>query len=252
MIKYINADKNKTIMMYSESYGYDRGYFCDLKELQSYCDEEKIEMPKVVYGTDRIMISIDAKNIIENACEELYEDAFDVVGEEDIEELNVLLKNWSGRQDWSTSYAHDVDYPIDISEFPYEARDDAADRIFESLKFKAGDQFLFEGEYYRIDRDANIFACPDEKRDTKVISEELFNNIISSRGMIRAASWMPLFYCGADPIISGDKYYYVDYISGKVMNRIYCNDMLDRYLKRDINYFQTAELAESSSIKKNL
>ena len=52
-------------MLYSESYGYNEGYFSDIDELIEYCEGNDIEVPKHVWSTAKTELSIDAENIIE-------------------------------------------------------------------------------------------------------------------------------------------------------------------------------------------
>ena len=99
-------------MLYSESYGYNEGYFSDIDELIEYCEGNDIEVPKHVWSTAKTELSIDAENIIENACEELHEDARDnVTGEK---ELQDFLDVWCAKQTGTDTYTVDYKYAITI------------------------------------------------------------------------------------------------------------------------------------------
>lgn len=47
-------------MLYSESYGYNEGYFTDIDEFIEYCEDNDIEVPKYVWSTTKTELSIDA------------------------------------------------------------------------------------------------------------------------------------------------------------------------------------------------
>ena len=54
-------------------------------------------MPKYVYGTTPYSISMNAEDIIEEACDNLHEDAMSCITDNDIEELQKYLNEWIGR-----------------------------------------------------------------------------------------------------------------------------------------------------------
>lgn len=99
-------------MLYSESYGYNEGYFSDIDELMEYCEDNDIEVPKYVWSTTKIGLSIDAGNIIESACEELHEDAYQNITNE--KELQEFLDAWCAKQTGTDSYMVDYKYAIMI------------------------------------------------------------------------------------------------------------------------------------------
>ena len=55
-------------------------------------------LPEVLWICEEIDISMDAANIIEDACEELHEDAYDSISGKDIDELQNFLDKWCGKQ----------------------------------------------------------------------------------------------------------------------------------------------------------
>lgn len=66
-------------------------------------DEEMLEnLPEVLWVCSKAEISIDADSIIENACEELHEDARDSVSDE--KELQEVLDKWCEKQTGTITY----------------------------------------------------------------------------------------------------------------------------------------------------
>lgn len=69
----------------------------DFDEYES--DEEMMNnLPEVLWLTDPVDISMDADSIIENACEELHEDASENISGEDRKELQNMLDEWCKKQ----------------------------------------------------------------------------------------------------------------------------------------------------------
>ena len=104
-----NVPKDKIEFLYHDYYGYNDGYFSDIDELEDYCKDNDIEMPKYVYCTTPIEFSLDAWDLIESRLEEAYEGAEDNVKEDALlefqEHCNEFVKKQNGRLD---SYC--VDY----------------------------------------------------------------------------------------------------------------------------------------------
>ena len=95
----------------SEQYFSDEISFVDYwwelyKEESHYCSnfDEYFEkyVPKVLWNCEEIKISMDADSIIENACEELHEDARDNISDE--KELQEFLDKWCKKQTGTTTY----------------------------------------------------------------------------------------------------------------------------------------------------
>lgn len=59
-------------------------------------------VPKVLWNCSETKISLDADSIIENACEELHEDARDNISDE--KELQDFLDKWCEKQTGTTTY----------------------------------------------------------------------------------------------------------------------------------------------------
>ena len=60
------------------------------------------EIPKVLWNCEEVKISMDADSIIENACEELHEDARDNISNE--KELQDFLNKWCAKQAGTATY----------------------------------------------------------------------------------------------------------------------------------------------------
>jgi hypothetical protein len=97
-------------MLYSDSYGYNEGYFSDIDEFIEYCEDNDIEIPKYVWSADKIRLSISADNIIEQACEELHEDAYQNVTDE--AELQDFLDAWCAKQSGTDTFSVNYKYAI--------------------------------------------------------------------------------------------------------------------------------------------
>jgi hypothetical protein len=111
-----DADKSKTQMLFNELYKCNNGYFDEIEELIDYCEYYNLEIPKYCYGTKSYMISINAEDIVESACEELHEDAIDDICREDMNELQEFLDKWCEKQTGTTTYMVDYDYAILIEQ----------------------------------------------------------------------------------------------------------------------------------------
>lgn len=82
-------------------------YFSDIdsfidayRDFDEYESDEEIinNLPEVLWLTDPVDISMDADSIVESACEELHEDAYDNISSEDIKELQNMLDVWCEKQ----------------------------------------------------------------------------------------------------------------------------------------------------------
>ena len=106
--------KNAAYYLYDEK---SDKYFTDEDEFteyywQNYLDGSggcsnfdeyfEYEVPKVLWNCEEVKISMDADNIIENACEELHEDARDCISDE--KELQEFLDKWCEKQSGTTTY----------------------------------------------------------------------------------------------------------------------------------------------------
>ena len=107
---------NDFIMFYIDNY--DK--YLMVEELEEWIEDKESEADQSicreklrVYGTYIMELSMDASNIIEDACSDLHEDARDNISDEDQKELQVLLDKWceENKQGTTTYYA---DYSVSI------------------------------------------------------------------------------------------------------------------------------------------
>jgi len=111
-VKYEDVPCESKIMMYSNIYPYNEGYFSDIEELVDYCLDNEISIPSYVWSTQETKLSMDARSIIENACDELHENAMDNIEGE--EELQKFLDAWCAKQSGTDSYTVDYKYAIKV------------------------------------------------------------------------------------------------------------------------------------------
>jgi hypothetical protein len=97
----------KSDYFYSDSYSYNDGYFSDWEDFFEdwYANHEVDDpRPEYVWATEPYEMSIDAYNLIENATEDLYEDAIHDISDEKLDELQELLNNWCKNSGVQTTY----------------------------------------------------------------------------------------------------------------------------------------------------
>jgi hypothetical protein len=84
------------------------------------------EYPRPIYvnGTYSEQIKIDAHVIIEQACEDLHEDAEETISKEDIGELQAFLDQWCARQIWTRTYYKDPNCLVRIPWKDYDEEED--------------------------------------------------------------------------------------------------------------------------------
>ncbi len=110
-------------MLYSECYGYNEGYFADWEEFFDYWDSNYVDndkRPQYVWSTTSTQIGFDADSMIEEACQDLHEEAEDQINLSDRKELQNLLDKWASKQTGTTTYYVDYKYAIRI---PWEEYD---------------------------------------------------------------------------------------------------------------------------------
>ena len=99
-------EKDVDTMLYCEEFDkyYDTvddffdDYACNYEDMEVY------NKPERLWVTSDRKIFIDASYIIENACEDLYEDARDNISDKDIKQLQSFLDNWCKKQIGTTTY----------------------------------------------------------------------------------------------------------------------------------------------------
>ena len=113
----IEADKdifNKYIMLYSDYYPYNDGYFTDWDSFFDAWDDKEENRPQYVWTTTPIELSMDSPSIIASACEDLWEGALDSISSKDIAEFDEFIQNWCKKQTGTTTYYVDYNTAIKI------------------------------------------------------------------------------------------------------------------------------------------
>ena len=100
---------------YSDDYSYNDGYFYEFEEfLDSMDDINEDTKPQFVWGTSEEQIEIDVDSILENACEDLHEDALSNISQNDYLELKNFLEQWCKKQTGTTTFYPNYNYAIEI------------------------------------------------------------------------------------------------------------------------------------------
>ena len=102
---------------YSENYPNNDGYFYDFEDFLDVVDNTNL---KFVWGTLEQQIEIDTDNIIENACEDLHEDARSGISDKDYIELKNFVEQWCNKQTGTITFYPDYNYAIEI---PWEEKE---------------------------------------------------------------------------------------------------------------------------------
>lgn len=90
------SDEDEFVDYYWQNY-LDGSGGCD-----SFDEYFEYEIPKVLWNCEEVKISMDTDSIIENACEELHEDARNNISDE--KELQDFLNKWCDKQTGTTTY----------------------------------------------------------------------------------------------------------------------------------------------------
>lgn len=113
-----NALGTKFTMCHSDYFPYNDGYFTDWDEFfDSWNNDDwtdPTQRPQYVWGTSEIHMSLDARSIVDSACEDLYEDAFSDIGDAAIAEMQTFFDNWliaNGRTAYLEDHKHAVRIP---------------------------------------------------------------------------------------------------------------------------------------------
>ena len=99
-------EKDIDTMLYCEEFG---EYYSTVDDFfddyaSNYDDEEVYEKPERLWVTSVEKISVDADNLIENACEELHEEAIESICIDDKIRLQEFLDAWCEEQTGTTTY----------------------------------------------------------------------------------------------------------------------------------------------------
>jgi len=102
---------------YTMLYVDDSDKYIMIDEFEDWIHDEILELDEIkllrVYGTQEMELSIDASDVIENACSDLHEDARDNISVQEEKSLQILLDQWceENKQGTKTYYA---DYSVGI------------------------------------------------------------------------------------------------------------------------------------------
>jgi predicted RNA-binding Zn-ribbon protein involved in translation (DUF1610 family) len=110
-----------------DDYGYRDGYFDDWDEFFETWEnqDEGTPRPTHVWGTDTVEMHIDAGDVVDNATEELYEDAGSEIGKKTMKELQDFLNDWCGRCGVGKTYMESHEFKVRI---PWEDYDKESKR----------------------------------------------------------------------------------------------------------------------------
>lgn len=110
--KFSDVPAESITLLFSESYSYNDGYFSELYEIVEHCESEGVPVPKYVWSTKRVELTLDAEHIVSSACEELHEDSFNRVV--NLDELQAYLDTWCEKQLGTETYVVDYKYAIEV------------------------------------------------------------------------------------------------------------------------------------------
>lgn len=113
-----DVPEDEKMMFFSEYMGEYGDYFEDIEDLVDYCLSNGKNIPDYVWPTSKSTIGteLNANYIVEQACENLHENAMDFISNDDIKALDVKLQEWaSGITGTDTYYQIDY-YRIDIKD----------------------------------------------------------------------------------------------------------------------------------------
>ena len=104
------------IMVYIENY--DKYLMID--ELEDWLVDKEFDIEEsidrkslMIYGTQSLDLSMDASNVIEDACSDLHEDAMDNISVQEEEKLQALLDKWCEENSAGTT-SYYVDFNVGI------------------------------------------------------------------------------------------------------------------------------------------
>lgn len=112
-----NALGSLFTMAQSDFYSHNEGYFScweDFFDSWNEDCEEFTEKPLYVWGTEEVEMSFDASSIVSNACEDMYEDAYDDIGADAVAEMQRYLNEWKekyGRTSYLLTTKHAIRIP---------------------------------------------------------------------------------------------------------------------------------------------
>lgn len=112
-----NALGSLFTMAQSDFYSHNEGYFSCWEDFFDSWNEDREEFtgkPLYVWGTEEVEMSFDASSIVSNACEDMYEDAYDDIGADAVAEMQRYLNEWKekyGRTSYLLTTKHAIRIP---------------------------------------------------------------------------------------------------------------------------------------------
>lgn len=112
-----NALGSLFTMAQSDFYSHNEGYFSCWEDFFDNWNEDCEEFtgkPLYVWGTEEVEMSFDASSIVSNACEDMYEDAYDDIGADAVAEMQRYLNEWKekyGRTSYLLTTKHAIRIP---------------------------------------------------------------------------------------------------------------------------------------------
>lgn len=100
--------------LFLDSYSEEGKFFEDFEELFEWAGEKGITIPEYVWATNCTQITLNARDMVSNACEELWEEAYYQISEEDIKELQEYLDEWCKKQTGTMTYTPNYNYAIKV------------------------------------------------------------------------------------------------------------------------------------------
>jgi len=115
-VKYEDALKQFTMV-----YLYEYKIFVDIDELKNTIEqliESGKDKPKYIYGTYDEQITLDTSSILNNACDDLHEDAYDnIMNSGGVDKLQKFLHEWAEEYGSCTqTYYEDLNFAIIIED----------------------------------------------------------------------------------------------------------------------------------------
>ena len=114
-LRWATPEESVQDMYYSPEYPYNEGYFETFEDFfDAWYDNHSPEdaKPECCFPTHKCSMTLDMEGIVADACDELYEDAFDDVG--NIKELQDLVDAWIKKNGPGDSFLYHESYKIRI------------------------------------------------------------------------------------------------------------------------------------------
>ena len=102
---------------YSDDYGYNNGYFFGWEDFFDYwrdSHDDADDRPLYVWSTYEVKPTLDAINLVDNMCEDLYETAREDIPTSKIKELQDFLNSWCESCGVGSTYFENNTYKVKI------------------------------------------------------------------------------------------------------------------------------------------